>query len=456
MGFNKDFMWGAATASYQIEGAVDKDGRKPSIWDITSRVPGRIKHNENGDLACDHYNRFKEDVKLFKEMGLKYYRFSLSWSRIIPDGTGEINPQGIKFYNDLINELISAGIEPLVTLFHWDLPYELYLKGGFTNPDFPAWFENYTRVCIEAFSDRVKYWVTLNEPQCFIGLGLSMGKHAPFLKCDNKTVLRALHNTLLGNGKAIDVIRNEAKQKAVIGMAPTGPSFVPKNDSEEEIEKARKETFSILKVPFFSTSLYMDPVILGDYPKEAYEFFGDDMPEIKPGDMDIIHKKLDFYAMNVYYSLAELKDWSNEFMPYKKNVYNDNEYMGDPRTQMNWGIDEKVLYYSPKFMYERYKLPIIISENGYSGLDLVSMDGKVHDPQRIDFIGRYLKELKKAANEVPVIGYFYWSAMDNFEWAEGYSPRFGLIYIDYRDQKRILKDSALFYKELIETNGENL
>ncbi len=456
MAFNKDFMWGAATAAYQIEGAAEHDGRKPSIWDVCSRRNGRVAHNENGDVAADHYNRYKEDVKLFKELGIKYYRFSISWSRIIPDGVGKINPKGIEFYNNLINELISAGIEPVVTLFHWDLPYELYLKGGFMNDDYPRWFEEYTKVCIEKFSDRVRYWITYNEPQCMFGLGYYSGIHAPFLKCDLKTVLRGIHNMLLSNGRAIDIIRNEAVLDPKVGMAPTGPCYIPEDDSKEEIEKARLTTFAMDKAGLFGASLYMDPVILGKYPEDAFKLFGDDMPFIKEGDMELIHKKLDFYAMNIYFCMADPVDSKNEMKPYEKNMYATNEYTGSPRTEMHWSIDPKVLYWAPKFMYERYKLPIIMSENGYSGTDVISLDGKVHDPQRIDYITRYLRELSNAADEVPVIGYFYWSAMDNFEWAEGYTPRFGLIYVDYRDQRRILKDSASFYRNVIETNGKNL
>ena len=446
MSFSKDFMWGAATAAYQIEGAYKEDGKGLSVWDVTSAPTGRVVHAENGNEACDHYHRFKEDIKLFKEMGIKNYRFSISWPRIYPKGTGEVSEKGIKFYSDLVDELLAAGITPLVTLFHWDLPYELYMRGGFGNPDFSDWFLNYTKTVVDALSDRVKYWITINEPQCFIGLGYSEGGHAPFLQCDDRTVMRMVHNTLLAHGKAVKYIRENAKTEPVIGFAPIGPVHIPKSDSPEDIEEARKASFSVA-AKFFSLSLYSDPIVLGKYPDEAYEIFGDDMPEIKPGDMEIISQPIDFYGMNIYYSAA----------PLVERGYMDNEYIGIPRTACRWLIDPRVLYWSPKFMYERYGLPILMTENGMAVTDCISLDGKVHDPQRIDYINRYLLEYKKAADEgIPLMGYMYWSAMDNFEWAEGYDMRFGLIYVDYRDQKRIIKDSGYWYKEVMESNGENL
>ena len=446
MGFSKDFMWGAATAAYQIEGAYNEDGKGLSVWDVTSSVPGRVVHGENGNVACDHYHRYKDDIKLFKELGIKYYRFSISWPRVIPAGTGEVNEKGIKFYSDLVDELLAAGITPLVTLFHWDLPYELYLRGGYACPDFPIWFENYTKVVVDALSDRVKYWITFNEPQCFIGLGCGQGGHAPFLQCDNKTLMRMVHNYHLAHGRAVKVIREYSKSESKIGIAPIGPVHSPASESPEDIEKARKASFS-MNARFFSLSLYSDPIILGKYPDEAYEVFGDDMPEIKPGDMELISQPIDFYGMNIYYSAADLVE----------NGYMANEYVGIPRTALRWLVDPRVLYWSPRFMYERYGLPILMTENGMAATDCVSLDGKVHDPQRIDFVNRYLLEYKRAADDgIPLMGYMYWSAMDNFEWAEGYDMRFGLIYVDYRDQTRIIKDSGYWYKEVIESNGENL
>ena len=446
MGFSKDFMWGAASAAYQVEGAYNEDGKGLSVWDVTSAMDGKVLHKENGNVACDHYHRYKEDIKLFKELGLKYYRFSISWPRVFPNGIGEINEKGLEFYSNLVDELIAAGITPLVTLFHWDLPYELFIRGGFANPDFPDWFENYTKTVVDALSDRVKYWITINEPQCFIGLGFWNGEHAPFLQCDNKTILKMVHNTLLAHGRAAKYIRENAKTEPVIGYAPIGPVMIPKSDSPEDIEKAREKTFNV-DAGFFSLSLYSDPIILGKYPDDAYRVYGDDMPEIKPGDMKLISQPIDFYGMNIYYSSADLVE----------SGYMDNEYMGIPRTATNWVVDPKVLYWSPRFMYERYGLPILITENGTAVNDCISLDGKVHDPQRIDYTQRYLLEYKRAADDgIPLMGYMYWSVMDNFEWAQGYDKRFGLVYVDYRDQTRIIKDSGYWFKDVIESNGDNL
>ena len=388
MSFPKDFIWGAATASYQVEGAYNEDGKGLNVWDVTTSVNGRVKHNENGNIACDHYHRYKEDIKLFKEMGIKYYRFSISWSRVIPDGIGEVNEKGIQFYSDLVDELLAAGITPLITLFHWDLPYELYLRGAYGNPDFPQWFENYTRVVIDALSDRVKYWITFNEPQCFIGNGYWLGGHAPFHKCDNRTVLRMIHNYLLAHGRAVKCIRENAKTEPKIGIAPIAPVRIPKSDSAEDIEAARKESFSLNDM-FFSLALYSDPIVLGKYPEDAYEMFGEEMPVVKPGDMEIISQPLDFYGMNIYYSAANDVD----------EGYRANEYTGIPRNALGWVIDPRVMYWSPKFVYERYGLPILMTENGMAVNDTVSLDGKVHDPQRIDFMNRYLREYKRAGEE---------------------------------------------------------
>ncbi len=447
MSFSNDFIWGAATASYQVEGAYKEDGKGLNIWDVTASANGRVAHGENGNVACDHYHRYKDDIKLFKEIGIKYYRFSISWSRVIPDGTGKVNPKGIEFYSNLVDELLAAGITPLITLFHWDLPYELYLRGGFSNSDFPIWFEEYTKVVVDALSDRVQYWFTINEPQCFIGLGYWLGAHAPFHKCDDRTLLRMIHNTLLAHGRSAKYIRENAKLSPKIGYAPIAPVRIPKSDSTEDIEAARAETFSIKHDLYTSLSLYSDPKIFGKYPDDAYEVFGDNMVVPNPGDMELIKQPLDFYGMNIYYSAANMV----------QEGYMDNEYQGVPRNALGWVIDPLVMYWAPRFLYERYGLPILMTENGMAVNDSVSLDGKVHDPQRIDFMHRYLKEYKRAADDgIPLMGYLYWSAMDNFEWTYGYDMRFGLIHVDYRDQSRTIKDSGYWFRDVINSNGEEL
>lgn len=445
---NDKFMWGAASAAYQIEGAYQEDGKGLGIWDAYTQEPGFVKNNENGNVACDHYHRYKEDITLFQQLGVKYYRFSISWPRVLPDGIGYINERGIQFYSDLIDELLAVGITPLITLFHWDYPHSLHLKGGWLNDDSPDWFEEYTKLIVERFSDRVSYWMTINEPQVFVGMGYGTGVFAPFYTLNHKDLCHITHNVLLSHGRAVKTIRNFAKSKPMIGYAPTGPCAIPSNSSTLEIERARKESFSFTRDNFImSNSWWSDPIILGSYPDLAFELLGNDMPNIKKGDMELISQPLDFYGCNLYSSQGV----------YYSGDLPEGSYIGCPRTSMEWPLTPKMMYWSPKFLYERYHLPILITENGMANLDWIHIDGKVHDPQRIDFLTRYLRELKQASRDgIDVMGYIYWSIMDNFEWAYGYDKRFGLIYVDYLTQKRTLKDSAAWYRNIIETNGESL
>lgn len=447
MGFSKDFIWGAASAAYQIEGAYKEDGKGLNIWDVYSRVPGHVHYTETGDVACDHYHRYKEDIKLFKELGLKYYRFSISWARVLPEGVGRVNEKGLEFYSNLVDELLAAGIEPLITLYHWDLPYELYRKGGWMNDESPLWFEEYTKVVIDALSDRVKHWMTINEPQCIIGCGYWGGHHAPFLQLPNKDLVLMSHNILLAHGRAVRCIRKYAKQKPIVGFTPTGPVYVPENDSKEAIDEAREKSMSMKNSLFFSSTWWSDPVFFGKYPEEAYEIFGEDMINPSKEDMEIISEPLDFYGVNIYYS---------EKIRYP-HTYATNEYIGIPKTAMDWVVSEDVMYWAAKFWYERYKKPVFITENGMADNDWVNRNGKVCDPNREDYIARYVKRLMDAADEgVPVMGYMYWSVMDNYEWAYGYDKRFGLIYVNYITQERTVKESGYWYKKLIESNGEIL
>lgn len=446
MKFPKNFMWGAASAAYQVEGAWNEDGRGMSVWDAYTQEAGHVAHAENGNTACDHYHLFREDVKMMREMGLKNYRLSLSWSRIIPEGTGDINPKGIQFYSDLIDELLANGIEPLVTLFHWDYPYALHKKGGWMNPESSDWFENYAKVVCEALSDRVTYWMTINEPQVFINCGYGQGSFAPFERHNPRDLAQMSHNVLLGHGKAVKYLREHAKKKPVIGFAFVTPAATPTDTSAEAIEAAKEITFGFTRHHFAGeASWWADPIFLGDYPKQAYEILGDEMPEIKDGDLEIISQPLDFYGLNLYESKA---GWNPD-------GYTENSYLGCPRTQMEWPVTPEALYWTPKFLYERYGKPILITENGMACHDWVHLDGKVHDPNRIDFTKRYLRELCRSGEDgVELMGYTYWSLMDNFEWARGYDKRFGLVYVDYLTQKRTVKDSGIWFGKVTETNGE--
>jgi len=436
MGFPKEFLWGAASAAHQIEGAYDIDGKGLGIWDALHE--GHVKHGENGNVACDHYNRYKEDVAIMKELGLKSYRFSVSWPRVMPK-EGKINVKGLQFYVNLVDELCKAGIEPMCTLFHWNLPMWLYEKGGWRFEGIGDVFAEYSKVVVEALSERVKYWITINEPQCFIGLGYFVGRQAPFIK-NSDDIEKISRNVMLAHGKAVMTMRKYAKQKVLIGMAPTGGCMTPSISGQVGIEQARNDTYSE-STGVMGNRWWADPIILGDIPKGLEEVLTSE-------DIEVINQPLDFYGYNIYNSSNYIE---------KNGERNPLLYPGIPRTSMDWAITPDALYWSAKFHYERYKLPILITENGMANNDFVMLDGKVHDPQRIDYISRYLKGLKKAVSEgIPVIGYQYWSIMDNFEWSEGYDKRFGLIYIDYRTQERTVKDSGRFYAEIIRTNGEDL
>ena len=451
MSFSKDFAWGVATASYQIEGAVFEDGKGLSVWDMFCRKEGTIWREQNGDVACDHYHRYKKDISLMKELGLKAYRLSISWPRVIPEGTGAVNEKGLDFYDKLIDELISAGVEPWVTLFHWDYPYELYCRGGWLNRDSSDWFAEYTKVIVNKLSDRVTHWITLNEPQCFISLGHQTGIHAPGDTLGFTQVLQAAHNTLLAHGKAVQTIRNFSKEKSQIGFAPVGKTAMPESDREKDIDAARKFMFSINEKNVFNNTWWMDPVFLGGYPEDGLNLFKEELPEINNGDMETIHQPLDFFGANIYNG-TNIRS-GRENMP--EAVLLEPGY---PKTiQDAWPITPDCLYWGPKLFYERYNLPIVITENGYQNHDVISLDGKVHDPQRIDYLQRYLIELKRGCKEgIPVEGYFQWTFYDNFEWAYGFKIRVGMVYTDYPTQRRIPKDSAYWYRDVITSNGSVL
>lgn len=435
MGFREDFLWGAASAAHQIEGAYNEDGKTMGIWDALYK--GHVIRDENGHVSADHYHHIKEDVALMKEMGLKSYRFSISWPRVIPE-PNVVNQKGLDFYNQLVDELVAAGIEPMITLFHWNLPMWAHEYGGWKNEQVVEDFAFYTKIVTEELSDRVKYFMTINEPQCFVKLGYFYGEHAPFEKCPEE-ITTITRNVMLAHGKAVQMLRKYAKQPLLVGMAPTGPGITPRNNTPEEIEKARQDTYAIGYVT--SNTWWADPIVLGKIPEPL-------KGAISEEDIKIICQPLDFYGFNVY---------NSENYKEPKGGTNVNVYPGMPRTAMNWPITPEVLYWMTKFHYERYGLPIMITENGMANMDFVMLDGKVHDPQRIDYIHRHLQELKKAVEEgIPVLGYQYWSVMDNFEWALGYDKRFGLIYVDYRTGERVLKDSAYDYRKIIESNGENL
>ncbi len=448
--FREGFVWGAGSSSFQIEGAATQDGRTDSIWDSFCRRPGAVHNGDTLAVACDHYNRMPEDVGLMKQIGLRAYRFSVAWARVLPQGTGKINEKGLGFYDRLVDELLRANIEPWVTLYHWDLPQALFDRGGWLNPEIAGWFGEYTRAVVDRLSDRVRNWITINEPQIFVGLGYREGRHAPGLKLSMREQLTAAHNVLLAHGRSVQVIRERSKRAAQIGWAPVGRVDYPFTESAADIGAARRSSFEIAEPGFWSNTWFGDPVCLGRYPEDGLKVYGKDMPRIAPGDMEAIAQRLDFYGVNIY-SGTQIKAGAGgapEVVPWPA---------GTPTTTMRWPVSPKSLYWGPRFLHERYRLPIVITENGMANADWVSPDGRVRDPQRVDFTRGYLLELARAAEDgVDIRGYFHWSIMDNFELAEGYKERFGLIHVDYATQKRTLKDSAYWYAEVIRTNGEHL
>jgi beta-glucosidase len=447
--FPRDFVWGAAAASYQIEGAAFAHDKGLSVWDMFCRKPGMVWNGQTGDIACDHVQRYREDVALMKQIGLQAYRLSVSWPRLIPNGVGTVSEHGLDFYDRLIDELLAAGIKPWITLFHWDYPLALYHRGGWLNRDTVEWFGEFADVVARRFSDRVRNWMTLNEPQVFIGAGHHEGRHAPGDRLRFAEVLLAGHHALLAHGRSVQAIRAASTQPVRIGFAPVGMVKIPATDSAEDREAAREAAFAVNAETAWTNSWWMDPVFLGSYPEEGLRFFGAQVPRIAAGDLELISEPVDFCGVNIYQGQHVRAGAAGpEVVPPP---------VGFPITAFEWLVTPEAMYWGCRLLWERYQKPIVITENGISSRDWRSLDGKVHDPQRIDFMARHLIELRRAlADGVPIDGYFHWSLIDNFEWAHGYKHRFGLIFCDYPTQERVLKDSAHWYRELIASNGATL
>lgn len=422
-GFPKNFLWGAASASYQIEGGAREGGRGESIWDVFSHTPGRVKHGDTGDTAADSYHRWRDDVALLKEMGLGAYRFSVAWPRVAPNGDTNWNQAGLDYYSALVDALLEAGIQPWVTLYHWDLPQALQSQGGWQNRKTVRAYAAYAAQVGRLLRGRVRHWFTFNEPQCFLNLGCATGEHAPGLRLDDGALEVCWENFHLAHTLAADSL-HETDGANLVGMASTGAVCYPASDSPEDIEAARQSMFALPQgVRTFSYALALDPLCF----EERYT-------------------RPDFIGLNIYNGTAvRMGDQGPEAVPYP---------VGGPRTAMGWPITPEVLEWGPRFAWERYRLPLYISENGVSCLDKVFLDGQVHDPERTDFLARHLQALDRAiAAGTDVRGYFHWSLTDNFEWAEGYDQRFGLAYVDYATGERTLKDSGRWYACVAGSNG---
>ena len=429
------FTWGVSTSSYQIEGAANEDGRGQSIWDTFCKVPGKVVNFDNGDMACDHYHRYKEDLDLMKWMGVKAYRFSVAWPRVIPDGVGRVNEMGLDFYDRLIDSLLEREIAPWLTMYHWDLPEVLQLRGGWNNREIVEWFGEYSEVLTSRFGDRVKNWMTLNEPLCSAWLGHLYGDMAPGIK-DLQTALNVSHNLLMSHGLACQVIRSNVSE-ANVGIVINVTPAVPATDSQEDGNAAQL-------ADGFDNRWFLDPVFGRSYPADVIDALGAS-PEIHSGDMKLIAQDLDFLGVNFYSRQTVAADQNSKPLPIR-SVNRENV----KRTAMNWEVHpqafEEILLriskeYSPKAIY--------ITENGSAWNDEV-INGEIIDDERIDYLVRHLDAMRSARDRgAPILGYFAWSFLDNFEWAYGYEKRFGLIYVDYKTQKRTPKKSAFFYRQLL-------
>ncbi|SDT75790.1 GH1 family beta-glucosidase [Actinoplanes derwentensis] len=442
-GFPEGFVWGAATASYQIEGAAREDGRGPSIWDTFSRTPGKVFGGHTGDVACDHYHRYVEDVALMADLGLAAYRFSVSWPRIRPDGTGPVNVRGLDFYDRLTDELLSKGIDPVVTLYHWDLPQTLEDRGGWTSRETAEAFADYAEVVHRRLGDRVATWTTLNEPWCSAYLGYGNGVHAPG-KQDPAGSLAAVHHLNLAHGLAARALRAAGARNISITLNPCEVSPLDPANSAD-VEAARI-------IDGVANRIFFDPLLRGEYPADVLEHISriTDLSFIKDGDTEIIHQPLDVLGINFYtpsYVSAKpgqpgaLDYPGSEGIAFRKPV--------GPVTDIGWQIEPASLTRLLTRMHRDYPgTPLMITENG------AAYPEGVHDADRIEYVDGHLRAcLDAMASGVDLRGYFAWSLMDNFEWAEGYAKRFGMVHVDYTTQERVLKDSAKWYREVIRRNG---
>lgn len=437
--FPDDFLWGSATASYQIEGAAREDGRGESIWDRFSHTPGKTANGDTGDVAADHYHRWREDVAIMRELGLDAYRFSVAWPRILPNGRGEVNQKGLDFYDRLVEELMESGIEPWVTLYHWDLPQVLDDAGGWANRDTVAAFAEYTDALTQRIGDRAKHWITINEPWCVVHLGHNWGIHAPG-RTNLAEALQVSHSLNLAHGHAVDVVRSNVADGKV-GITLNLSHVYPATDSAEDEE-------AVAKVDGFTNRWFLDPVLRGSYPDDMLEQFGDAAPDVEAGDWEIITRPTDFLGINTYNPQYAKAD--PDAPGGVTAITPDGE-----KTAMDWIVEPQGLEDLLVRVQRDYDPPAIyITENGAAYTDPTPVNGRVADPERISYVRRHLLAAHRAIEQgVNLRGYFVWSLLDNFEWAEGYEKRFGITHVDYETQARTIKDSGRFYAGVIEANS---
>lgn len=441
--FPDGFLWGSATASYQVEGAVNEDGRGASIWDTFSHTPGKTHNGDTGDVADDYYHRYKEDIAIMKAIGLKTCRFSIAWPRIFPQGTGSPNPKGIDFYKRMVDALRNAGIEPYCTLYHWDLPQALEDKGGWQSRDTAKAFADYCGYTVGQLSDRISYFMTMNEMRSFVDIGYREGRHAPGLQLDQAKLAQLNHYVVLGHGLAVQAIRAAGKPGTRVGIPDNPAPIVPIIESPENIAAAASAFRE-------ANARFLTVLMEGKYTDAYLEGLGAAAPKFTPEELKIISSPMDFIGLNIYTaSYAMAADNKLGFTMVK-------EPSSYPHMFSSWlTIGPEALYWVPKTVAKLWGVKeIYITENGCSSDDRVAPDGHVYDSDRIMYLRNYLTELQRAtADGVPVKGYFLWSLLDNYEWADGYDKRFGITYVDFKTQKRIPKLSAEFYRNVIVRNA---
>lgn len=439
--FPTEFKWGTATSSYQIEGAWNIDGKGESIWDRFAHNHDKIVDGSDGDVACDHYHLWHDDVKLMSELGIQSYRFSISWPRVLPQGRGRINQTGLDFYSRLVDGLLLAGIEPHITLYHWDLPQPLEDEGGWRVRSVVDAFVEYTNLVSRQLGDRVKMWGTLNEPYVSALMGHRDGVHAPGLR-DRNLAFNAAHHLLLAHGRAVPIIRAN-RQDAEVGIVVNLWPKMPASRGKADLNKSRFEDGE-------NNRWYLDALSGRGYPADIVSSLGDSFDVVFPGDMEAIAEPIDFLGIN-YYSRSVIRAGDDDAQNNEPQIL----FPGDEYTEMGWEVYPPGLYDTLLRVHYHYGFPALyITENGAAFDDIIDDDGHVHDDQRIFYLQRHLAAARRAISAgVPLNGYYLWSFLDNFEWSFGYTKRFGMVYVDYQSQQRILKDSALWYREVIARNG---
>ena len=446
LSFPNDFLWGTATSAYQIEGSVHEDGRGETIWDRFSHTPGKVYRNQNGDVACDHYRRYQEDVRLMREIGLRSYRFSTAWSRIFPAGGGRINPAGLDFYQRLVDELLACGITPMITLYHWDLPQTLQNKGGWTNPDTVKYYLDYAAAVFDRLTDRVSFWITHNEPWVASFMGHETGEHAPGIR-DIASALQVSHHLLLSHAAATRLFDEHRREDSRIGITLNIAPAYPAGESAEDEQAARC-------YDGYQNRWFLDPVFRGSYPKDMMELYQEryGAPSVEPEDLAAFGKsRIDFLGVN-YYMRKILRR-----PEHKGELYSEvrPDYPGVQFTEMDWEVYPDGLYSLLTRIQRDYDpAEIYITENGIACPDRIDGDGLIRDEDRIAYLRSHLSAAHRAMQEgVRLRGYYLWSLLDNFEWAYGVSKRFGIVYVNYETQARILKESARWYAEVIAGSG---